>query len=245
MTASPPAELPRIPAHVAIIMDGNGRWATSRGLTRLEGHKNGADAVRRTVEAAKELGVKYLTLFGFSSENWSRPEQEVDGLMNLLRFYLKKETAEMQKAGVRMRIIGDRTKLASDIVKLIEHAENVTRDNTEVTVIVALSYGGRQDIAFAAQAAARRVATGEIKPEDITEAVFAEGLMTKGIPDPDLMIRTSGEKRISNFLMWQSAYTEFYFTETLWPDFARADMEAALAFYAGRDRRYGKLRETK
>ncbi len=230
-----------IPKHIAVIMDGNGRWATARGLSRTEGHKKGADAAQRAIEAARDLGVEYFTMFSFSSENWNRPTEEVSDLMNLLRFYLKKETAEMHKSGARLMVIGDRVRLPEDIVKLIEQAEEVTKDNRKITVIIALSYGGRHDIVFAAKELARLAKADKVDIEKIDEDFFSQFLMTKGIPDPDLMIRTSGESRISNFLMWQLAYAELYFTNTLWPDFTKKDMEEAVAFYAGRDRRYGKI----
>ncbi len=228
-----------IPRHVAIIMDGNGRWATARGLSRTEGHRKGAEATRQAIESAKEIGIPYLTLFGFSSENWNRPAEEVTDLMNLLRYYLKKETAELHKNGARLLIIGDRSRLSKDIVLLIDHAEKLTQDNDKITVVIALSYGGRQDILFAAKELARQAAAGTVDPEKMDENLFSAHLMTKGIPDPDLMIRTSGESRISNFMMWQLAYAELYFTETLWPDFSKRDMEKAVAFFDGRDRRYG------
>lgn len=234
-----------VPRHVAIIMDGNGRWATARGLPRTEGHRKGAEAARQAVRAAGELGVEYLTLFGFSSENWNRPAGEVDDLMALLRYYLKKETAELHKEGARLLVIGDRARLAQDIVLLIENAEKLTCDNNKITVVIALSYGGRQDIVFAAQELARQAKAGTVDPEVISEESFARCLMTKDIPDPDLMIRTSGEYRISNFLMWQLSYTELYFTNTLWPDFSRKDMEAAMDFYNSRDRRYGGISAAK
>ncbi|MDP2205903.1 MAG: isoprenyl transferase [Alphaproteobacteria bacterium] len=230
-----------LPRHVAIIMDGNGRWAAARGLSRIEGHKKGAEAAQRAVDAARDLGIRYVTLFGFSSENWSRPAAEVEGLMALLRYYLKKETDELHKSNARLRVIGDRSRLPHDIVEMIVQAEGITRDNDGLTVVIALSYGGRQDIVFAAREVARAAATGKIAPEDVCEDIFASYLMTAGIPDPDLMIRTSGENRISNFLLWQLAYAEMFFTNTLWPDFSRVDMEAALAFFAARERRYGGL----
>lgn len=230
-----------LPHHVAIIMDGNGRWASARGLTRIEGHKKGAEAAQRAVEAARDLGIPYITLFGFSSENWRRPTAEVDGLMNLLRYYLKKETNELHKNEACLKVIGDRTRLPKDIVELIEQAEDVTKDNKALTVIIALSYGGRQDIVFAAKKLAEDVAAGKVAPDDIDEGVFAGNLMTAGIPDPDLMIRTSGENRVSNFLLWQLAYAEMYFSDTLWPDFSKKDMEEAISFYASRERRYGGL----
>jgi len=227
------------PVHVAIIMDGNGRWAKQRNLPRTAGHKHGAEAVRRTVRAAGELGITYLTLFGFSSENWSRPQREIEDLMGLLRVYLRAETAELHKNNVRIRIIGDRRRLARDIVQLIEQAENTTSGNTGLTAVLALSYGGRQDITLAAQALAREAMTGRIDPEDIDEEAFSGHLATAGIPDPDLLIRTSGEKRISNFLIWQLAYTEFVFQDVLWPDFDERCLAEAVEEFRQRDRRYG------
>lgn len=227
------------PVHVAIIMDGNGRWAKQRNLPRTAGHKHGAEAVRRTVRAAGELGITYLTLFGFSSENWSRPQREIEDLMGLLRVYLRAETAELHKNNVRIRIIGDRRRLARDIVQLIEQAENTTRGNTGLTAVLALSYGGRQDITLAAQALAREAMAGRIDPEDIDEEAFSGHLATAGIPDPDLLIRTSGEKRISNFLIWQLAYTEFVFQDVLWPDFDERCLAEAVEEFRQRDRRYG------
>ena len=236
---------PKSPGHVAIVMDGNGRWATSRGLSRTEGHRKGAEMARQIVETAKDLGIAYLTLFAFSSENWNRPADEVSELMNLLRYYLKKETAELHKSGARILIIGDRERLPKDIVKLIENAETLTHANQKITVVLALSYGGRQDILYAAKELARQAKTGEIDLDKIDENAFSQFLMTKGIPDPDLMIRTSGESRISNFLMWQLAYAELYFTEALWPDFSKQEMEKAVAFFSSRDRRYGGISQTR
>jgi undecaprenyl diphosphate synthase len=227
------------PAHVAIIMDGNGRWAKARGLPRIQGHRRGAEAVRRTLTAAAELGISYLTLFGFSSENWKRPSDEVDDLMSLLRVYLRGEIAELHRQGVRVRIIGDRTRLAPDIVTLIVNAEQLTAENSRLTLIVALSYGGRHDIVQAAQRLAAEAAAGRLAPDRIDEANFAAYLYTAGIPDPDLLIRTSGEQRISNFLLWQTAYTELVFVDTLWPDFGMSDLEKAVREFHGRDRRYG------
>ncbi len=233
------APLPPPPAHVAIIMDGNGRWAKSRGLPRIAGHRRGAEAVRRTVEAAGELGIAYLTLFGFSSENWKRPVDEVDDLMGLLRHYIRAEIAELHAKGVRVRIIGERRRLAPDIVTLIDNAETLTSGNGGLTLTIALSYGGRAEIAAAARAIAEAVVQGRLAPEQIDEAAVASRLFTAGMPDPDLLIRTSGEQRISNFLLWQTAYAELVFTSTLWPDFGKADLEKALRDYHGRDRRYG------
>jgi undecaprenyl diphosphate synthase len=232
----PPHPLPR---HIAIIMDGNGRWAQARGLPRIAGHRRGAEAVRRTLSAAGELGIPYLTLFGFSSENWKRPLSEVDDLMGLLRHYLRGEIAELHRNGVRLRVIGERARLAPDIVTLIANAEALTCDNSGVNLTIALSYGGRAEIIAAMRALAAKSATGEIRPEAIDEAMIAAHLFTADIPDPDLLIRTSGEQRISNFLLWQCAYAELVFTKTLWPDFGRDDLERAIADYGGRERRYG------
>jgi undecaprenyl diphosphate synthase len=220
-------------------MDGNGRWATARGLPRIAGHRTGAEAVRRTVRAAAELGIGYLTLFGFSSENWKRPLQEIDGLMGLLRHYLRGEIAEIHRNGVRLRVIGQRARLAADIVTLIENGEALTRENTGLQLTIALSYGGRDEIAAAARALAHQVAAGKLDPDTIDEMMVGEHLLTADMPDPDLVIRTSGEQRISNFLLWQTAYAEFSFTDTLWPDFAKSDLEKAVQDFHGRDRRYG------
>jgi undecaprenyl diphosphate synthase len=227
------------PAHVAIIMDGNGRWAKSRGLPRVAGHRRGADAVRRTVSAAAELGVTYLTLFGFSSENWKRPADEVDDLMGLLRHYLRGEIAELHANGVRVRVIGDRARLSPDIVTLIDNAESLTRGNGGLRLTIALSYGGRAEIASAARAIAAAVKEGRLAPEQVDEDLFARHLFTADMPDPDLVIRTSGEQRISNFLLWQTAYSELVFTSTLWPDFGKAELEQAIRDFHGRERRYG------
>lgn len=234
-----------LPGHVAVIMDGNGRWATARGLSRVEGHRKGAEAARQIVEAATDMGIPYLTLFAFSSENWNRPTEEVAELMDLLRYYLKKETAELHKAGARIRVIGDRERLPKDIVKLIENAEALTKDNQKITVVLALSYGGRQEILYAAKELARQAAAGAVDLDAVDESGFAGYLMTKDIPEPDLIIRTSGESRISNFLLWQMAYAELYFTETLWPDFTAKDLEKAVASFGGRERRYGGINETR
>jgi undecaprenyl diphosphate synthase len=239
MAINDDANSPAPPAHVAIIMDGNGRWAKARGLPRIAGHKNGAEAVRRAVAASVELRIKYLTLFGFSSENWKRPSGEIDDLMGLLRHYLRGEIAELHKNGVRVRVIGEWDKLAPDIVTLIGNAENLTRGNERLHLSIALNYGGRAEITRAARAIAEAAASGALTPEQVDEACFSRHLFTSDIPDPDLLIRTSGEQRISNFLLWQSAYAELVFTETLWPDFARDDLEQALREYHGRERRYG------
>lgn len=235
----------KIPNHVAIIMDGNGRWAKKRGLPRTVGHKNGAEAVRRIVNAAADLGVEYLTLFGFSSENWSRPEDEVSELMRLLRYYLRAETAELHKNGVRLRVIGDRTAFSKDILELIENAETLTADNGKINLTIALNYGGQHDILQAAYRLAKQaIEAGEVEDLDNFGLSFEENLMTAGMPNPDLLIRTSGEQRISNFLLWQCAYSEMVFTETLWPDFGQAELGAAIEEYAGRDRRFGSLKQS-
>lgn len=228
-----------VPAHIAIIMDGNGRWAKSRGLPRTAGHRNGVEAVRRTVQAAGELGIGYLTLYGFSSENWKRPADEIIDLMGLLRRYLKAETADLHRGNVRLRMIGDRAALDGDIVVLIESAEEQMQTNTGLNLTVALSYGGRQELTAAARVIAAEVAAGRLRPEEIDEALFERHLSTHGIPDPDLLIRTSGEQRVSNFLLWQTAYTELVFSDVLWPDFSRDDLEAAIREYGKRERRYG------
>lgn len=235
-----------IPKHIAIIMDGNGRWAKARGLPRTAGHQRGSEAVKRAIKAAGELGVKYLTLFGFSSENWSRPESEVKELMRLLRAYLRSETADLHKNNIRLRVIGDRRAFDRDIVELIDNAENLTADNTGVTLVMALNYGGRQDLVHAASLLADYAHREKRKlSEEEVSAIFPQFLMTAGIPDPDLMIRTSGEQRISNFLLWPCAYTEFVFTDTLWPDFDKIDLEKAIGEFTRRDRRYGGVKTSK
>ncbi len=219
-----------IPQHVAIIMDGNGRWAEKRRLPRTAGHREGAKSVQRVVDAALLSGVKYLTLFGFSSENWNRDQEEVNELMSLLRRYLKNETKQLIEKEIRFSVIGDRTRLEQDIVDMIQKAEADSRSFEKLHVVLALSYGGRDEIIRACQ-----------KMEgDVTAERFEAALDTAGIPDPDLLVRTSGEQRISNFLLWQMAYTELYFTDTLWPDFGEKDFEAALQDYQSRHRRFGK-----
>jgi undecaprenyl diphosphate synthase len=230
-----------VPEHIAIIMDGNGRWAASRGLPRVEGHRRGVEAVRRAVKAAGELGVRYLTLYSFSSENWSRPKSEILDLMNLMRRFVREDLAELHKANIRVRIIGERQGLESDITALIDECENLTRGNTALTLVVAFNYGSRQEIAASVQRIAADVASGKLKPEDVTPELIGQGLDTSGIPDPDLVIRTSGEQRLSNFLLWQAAYAEFVFLPMHWPDFNREALETALAEYRGRERRFGGL----
>lgn len=230
---------PPPPVHVAIIMDGNGRWAASRGLPRIAGHRQGAEAVRTAITGAVELGISYLTLYGFSMENWKRPKAEIADLMGLLRLYLSREVAELKRKGVRIRFIGQRSRLAPDIVSMIEDAERRTRDNTTLNLVVALSYGARQEITGAVASLANKVKAGEIDPATINEDIIAEHLETAGMPDPDLVVRTSGEKRVSNFLLWQLAYAELVFTDTLWPDFSRDDLEEAINEFHRRERRYG------
>lgn len=233
------SDCPPPPVHVAIIMDGNGRWAAARGLPRAAGHRRGVEAVRTTVETALDLGVSYLTLFGFSTENWRRPALEVSSLMGLLRLYLRSEIADLHRNGVRLRIVGDRKKLNEDIVALIEEGEALTASNRRLTLTIAISYGGRQEIADVARRLAGEVAAGKISLGEIDERAFADRLFTADIPDPDVLIRTSGEKRLSNFLLWQLAYSELIFVETLWPDFSRRDLEEAIRDFQSRERRYG------
>lgn len=230
---------PPPPNHVAIIMDGNGRWAAARGLPRIAGHQRGAESVRRAVESAVKFGVRHLTIYGFSSENWKRPAAEVTDLMGLLRRYLRSEIAELKQQGVRLRFIGDRTRLSQDIVALINDAEISTVENTTLHLTIALSYGGRAEITSAVRKIVDQVASGQITAEEIDEEKFGNCLETQGLPDPDLLIRTSGEVRISNFLLWQLAYAEFVFLDTLWPDFSEDDFAVAIAEFQKRDRRYG------
>jgi undecaprenyl diphosphate synthase len=239
--AGGPAVLPR---HVAIIMDGNGRWATQRGLPRVEGHRRGVDALRRTLRAAREIGIEIVTIYSFSSENWSRPPTEVSALMGLLKRFIRNDLAELHEAGVRVKIAGDRTNLEPDIRALLTEAEALTAANTRQTLIVAFNYGARQEIAAAARALAEEVARGERLPSSITPEAIEAKLNTAGIPDPDLVIRTSGEMRLSNFLMWQAAYAELVFQPILWPDYGREALLEALAEYARRDRRFGGLGAT-
>jgi len=236
-----PFDKPPPPVHVAIIMDGNGRWARARGLPRVEGHRRGAEAVRRTVRAASDVGVSYLTLFGFSSENWDRPMEEVRDLMGLLRFYLGKEIDDLHKNGVRFKVIGDRSRLDPDLVKLISDAESRTENNTGLTLILALSYGSRAEMVNAVKSIAMDVQRGTQSLDDVDERTVSAHLMTCDIPDPDLLIRTSGERRISNFLLWQLAYAEFVFMDVLWPDFDASHFDEALADFACRERRYGRV----
>jgi undecaprenyl diphosphate synthase len=229
------------PQHVAIIMDGNGRWAKARGLPRVAGHRRGADAVRRVVRGAGELGIPVLTLFAFSTENWTRPADEVADLMGLLRHYLRSELEELRKNGARLRVIGKREGLAADIVRDIAEAENMTAANARIDVNICINYGSRDEILRATRRLAQRVAAGEITVDDIDQKSFEHELLTAGLPDPDLLIRTSGEQRISNFLLWQCAYSELVFVDTLWPDFGKEHLEQAIVEFRRRERRYGGI----
>ncbi len=226
--------------HIAIIMDGNGRWAAKRGMPRSFGHKKGAERVKEVVQAAGELGVKYLTLYAFSTENWQRSPDEVNDLMDLLRQYLKSELSELQKNGVRIVFIGEREMLPADIRSSMRRLEDDTKNNAKMTVCIALSYGSRQEILQAVRKIATLAKRGDIKPEEIDDKMFSDMLYTQEIPDPDLVIRTSGEQRLSNYLLWQVAYAEFYFSEVLWPDFDRAELEKIIENFNKRERRYGK-----
>ena len=239
MAAQQPPAAPRPPVHVAVIMDGNGRWAAARHLPRVAGHREGARAVRRTIEAAIDQGVRWLTLYAFSSENWRRPAGEVLDLTGLLRHYLKSEIAELRANGVRLRIIGDRARFPADIQAELATAETSTAANTRLNLNVALSYGARDEIAQAARALAMEARAGRLDPEAIDAAAVAARLSTAGMPDPDLLIRTSGEQRLSNFLLWQAAYAELVFQDVLWPDYGAANFAAALAEFARRERRFG------
>ena len=232
----------RTPAHVGIIMDGNGRWAAARGMPRLEGHRRGVEALRATVKAASDLGVRFLTVYSFSSENWARPAQEVSDLMGLLKHFIRKDLADLHRTGVRVRISGERARLLPDLRALLDDAEALTRRNDGLVLVVAFNYGSRQEIASAMRRIAERVAAGALDPASIDPDIVAAHLDTADIPDPDLIIRTSGEQRLSNFLMWQAAYAEFVFLPCHWPDFDRQALEAALATYTMRDRRFGGIR---
>jgi undecaprenyl diphosphate synthase len=234
-------ELADCPRHVAIIMDGNGRWAAARGLPRSEGHRRGVEALRRVVRGAGELGVRYLTIFSFSSENWSRPAQEIGDLFGLLRRFIRNDLAELHRDGVRVRIIGERQGLEPDIIALLTEAEDLTRNNTRMNLIVAFNYGSRQEIARAAQRLAIEVAEGKRGASEVTAEAIDANLDTAGIPEPDLIIRTSGEQRLSNFLMWQAAYSELVFVSVHWPDFDKAALKAAIDEYSRRERRFGGL----
>ena len=227
--------------HIAFIMDGNGRWATKRGLSRSAGHKKGAETLQRIVKAASDMGVRYVTVYAFSSENWGRDKAEVDYLMNLLRQYLKTEVKEITSKGARIKVIGERAMLPSDIVDQITKIEEETKANDKLTFCIALSYGSRAEIVNAVKKASAMVTSGQIKAEDIDEKMFSKLLYTSDIPDPDLLIRTSGEQRISNYLLWQISYSELFFTKTLWPDFNEAELKEIITDFQSRERRYGKV----
>lgn len=232
-----------VPNHVAIILDGNGRWAQSKGLPRTAGHVQGAKAVEAICEDAYNLGIRYLTVYAFSTENWNRPENEVETLMNLLRNYMKNSIRRAQKNNMCVRVIGDKTGLAADLQESIARLEQATKDNTGLHFQIAINYGGRDELRRAVARLAGKVAAGELAPEEIDDGRIAAELDTAGLPDPDLLIRTSGEQRISNFLLWQAAYAELYFTPVLWPDFDKKELEKAVEAYRSRDRRYGLVRE--
>ena len=235
------ASKPNVPEHVAIIMDGNGRWAQARGKPRLFGHHAGAKRVREILEACPEQGVKYLTIFAFSTENWKRTQTEVSGLMKLFKRYLTHETKSLIEAGVCVRFIGDRIRLDENLVALMDELELLTSHNTRVNLTVALNYGGRDEVARATKRLSREVAAGKIDPESVDAETLARFLDTYVLPDPDLVIRTSGEARISNFLLWQSAYSEYEFIDTLWPDFTHEEFARVLANYTTRNRRFGAV----
>lgn len=234
----------RLPHHVAIIMDGNGRWALERGLSRSDGHKEGARAVRAVVTRARELGLSYLTLYAFSSQNWERPDDEVAHLMSLLVEFCQSERGLMQREEIRLRVIGERTRLPENARAAIEDVEAATANNQQMQLIIAVSYGSREEMVQAVQKIAEDVKAGALKPSDITADTIADRLWTTGIPDPDLVIRTSGELRVSNFLLWQIAYAELYVDPRLWPDFRAAEFERAIAAYQSRQRRFGKVAST-
>ena len=229
------------PGHVAIIMDGNGRWATSRGLPRAVGHERGVEALRRTVEAAQKLGLETLTVFSFSTENWRRPASEVSALFGLLKAYVKRDLDRLTREGVRIRVLGTRAGLPADILALVERAEQRTRDNTKFNLCIAFNYGGREELVRAAQAAIKAGIEGKLDPESLNEDTFEQFLDTSDLPDPDLLIRTSGESRLSNFLIWQAAYTELVFMDVLWPDFGESHLREAIETYMARERRFGGL----
>jgi undecaprenyl diphosphate synthase len=241
-SANPPElDASQLPAHVAIIMDGNGRWAKKRLLNRIMGHERGSDTVRTIVRTSREIGIRYLTLYAFSTENWQRPKTEVEALMTLLKRFLKSEKSEMLQNGIRLRVIGQINRLPSGVRKALEETMTATRDNRRMDLILALSYGSRTEIVDMVQALAEKVRQGQIDPQAINAEVIADHLYTREIPDPDLLIRTSGEMRISNFLLWQIAYSEIFVTPTLWPDFSKDELLQILKDFQGRERRYGRI----
>ena len=229
----------KMPRHIAIIMDGNGRWATKRGLPRKAGHKAGAEALEKIIYAAKDMGLEHLTVYAFSTENWKRSEEEVGAIMDILRFYLKNYFKKFVKDNVRMHLIGEKSRLAKDIQDGIAEIEEISEEKTGLTVHIALNYGGRDELRRAVTKVAEEAASGKLNPADVTEDTITNVLDTAGTPDPELMIRTSGEERISNFLLWQLAYSEFYFSEVLWPDFDNKELEKAIYYYQNRERRFG------
>ncbi len=233
-----------MPRHVAIIMDGNGRWAAERGYPRVEGHRRGVEAVRRTVRAVMELGIPALTIFSFSSENWSRPLSEINDLMGLMKLFIRRDLADLHKNGVKIRVIGGTDRVEPDLLALMQDAVRLTADNTTLELIIAFNYGSRAEIADAARRLAHQVAEHRIQPSDITVDTFSAALETADLPDPDLVIRTSGEQRLSNFLLWQCAYSELVFLDVYWPEFSRTDLEHAIAIYRQRNRRFGGLTPT-
>ena len=231
----------KIPRHIAIIMDGNGRWAQNRGLPRTVGHKQGVEAVRDAVRAARDMGIEFLTLFSFSSENWSRPESEVSELFGLLRLFIRRDLADLHKSNVRVKVIGRSNGVPEDILALLDEAQNLTSNNTAQTLIIAFNYGSRDEITDAVKKIAADVSSGNLELEDISSETITDALDTAEIPDPDLLIRTSGEIRLSNFLLWQLAYAELVFLDCLWPDFTKADLEHAIGVYQNRTRKFGGL----
>jgi len=240
MSAATPSD--NFPRHIAIIMDGNGRWAKARHRPRLFGHQQGVKAVKRIVESAADIGVKYLTLYSFSTENWSRPKAEIAALFGLLRRYVEEDLAALHARNVKVNILGSRQGLKPDLLALLDKVEAQTKDNTAFTLNIAFNYGGRDEIVRAATRFAQDARDGKVDPSTMTEAGFERYLDTNGLPAPDLVIRTSGERRISNFLLWQAAYSEFIFTEVLWPDFNEDDLKHAVEIYQNRDRRFGKVK---
>lgn len=233
---------PSPPTHIAIIMDGNGRWASKRGLPRIAGHKRGINAVRKVTREAKAQGVRYLTLFAFSTENWLRPKEEVHGLFDLFRYYMRRECRTLAREGVRIRFIGDAPDLPDDLQRMMDEAETLTSKGDTLTLVIALNYGSRAEIATAAQRLAQQAVAGDIALEDITDEALGREMMTSEFPDPDLLIRTSGEQRLSNFLLWQAAYSEFLFVDKHWPDFDEAAFREAIELYHQRDRRFGRVK---
>ncbi len=231
----------RLPTHIAVIMDGNGRWAQERGLPRTQGHRAGLDALRLCIQGAGDRGIRYLTIFAFSSENWSRPKSEIDDLMGLLKTFIRRDLKKLHKNGVQVRMIGNRSNLKPEILNQIEEAETLTRDNSKMTLVIAFNYGARNEMVRVVQGLVASAENGEVSAGDITEEMISGQLDTAGIPEPDLLIRTSGEERISNFLLWQCAYTEFVFTDIYWPDFDGEALDKAIEEYSSRNRRFGNV----